>query len=148
MNLNDTPKADYEADFALWLEAQLMLLRERRFDKLDMENLLEELGGLLGRQYRELRHRLIIITSHLLKCEFQPQRKGRSWRSTLATQRIELEELFEQSPSLRRQVAAYAEKAYLPAVRLAAKEMGIDPSVLPGTSPYTESQLLDLDFEP
>jgi hypothetical protein len=32
----------YEEDFAAWLQAQADLLRERRFDELDIPNLVEE----------------------------------------------------------------------------------------------------------
>ena len=36
----------YEADFYVWAEEQAALLRARRFDALDLENLIEEVQGL------------------------------------------------------------------------------------------------------
>ena len=35
----------YERDFCLWLERQAELLRERRFDELDLANLVEDIEG-------------------------------------------------------------------------------------------------------
>ena len=35
---------DIEADYVLWLERQIEIIRERNFAQLDIENLLDELG--------------------------------------------------------------------------------------------------------
>jgi hypothetical protein len=36
----------YERDFCLWLEQQATLLREGRFDELDLANLIEEIEAM------------------------------------------------------------------------------------------------------
>ena len=148
MNLKDTPAADYEADFALWLESQLALLRTRQFDNLDVENLSEELGGILRSAHRELKRRLEIIMLHLLKCEFQVERKGARWIATLNHQRSAISLLIEESPSLDRNIAAYALQRYRHAVHSAASETSLAPSLFPPALPYSTAQLLDPDFIP
>jgi Domain of unknown function DUF29 len=42
------PKAEelYEQDFYVWTEVQAELLRQRQFETLDLENLIEEVEGL------------------------------------------------------------------------------------------------------
>jgi hypothetical protein len=45
----------YENEFALWAERQGALLRAKRFDELDLENLIEEVED-LSRRERDTRH--------------------------------------------------------------------------------------------
>jgi hypothetical protein len=72
----------YSRDFALWLRAQATLLRERKFDLLDVDNLAEEVEGMARKEHRELRNRLKVILTHLLKCKFQPDQAGHPARTT------------------------------------------------------------------
>lgn len=148
MKLNDAPGPLFGADYAVWMDHQLALLRQHRFSELDVEHLLEELGGTLRSQHHELRHRLKVILVHLLKCQFQPARKGHSWCSTLDEQRESISEVLKESPSLRRLVAEYAESMYPSAVRRASGETGLSIKTFPGESPYTAEELLDPDFIP
>jgi len=148
MDRPDRAGPKYDDDFVLWLEHQLGLLRERQCEQLDIDNLLEELEGMVRSEKRELRHRLEVLIMHLLKCEYQPHRKSAGWRSTLCTQRFEIENLFDDSPSLRRLVREYAEKVYPKAVHQAVEQTHLPRSVFPASNPYTESQLLDVDFVP
>lgn len=46
--------SDYEQDFMLWLESQLDLLRARKFEQLDLENIIEELDSMGRNDKREL----------------------------------------------------------------------------------------------
>ncbi|MET0855330.1 MAG: DUF29 domain-containing protein [Telluria sp.] len=141
-------RVEYEQDLVLWYQHQIALLRERRFDELDVENLIEELRGAMSKERRELASRLKVLLMHLLKCQFQHSRISGSWLGTLTTQRDEIEKLLESSPSLRPSLMQVAEKAYPIAVRLAVHETGLPESVFPVSNPYSAGQLLDLDFVP
>jgi Domain of unknown function DUF29 len=44
--LADDRQSLYERDFCLWLEQQAALLREGRFDELDVANLVEEIESM------------------------------------------------------------------------------------------------------
>ena len=139
---------DYEADFVLWLERQSDALRLRRFDQLDIVNLAAEIDSIVGSEKREVMSRLELIIRHLLKCQYQPMRKSKSWRRTLTEQRHALERVCEDSPSLVPTLPAMAEKEYQRALRYVARETGIARNFFPKALPYTLQQLLDEDFLP
>jgi hypothetical protein len=139
---------DYEQDLALWYARQAELLRERRFDQLDLDNLIEELDAAVGTLRRELGSRLEVLLIHLLKCEFQRQRVSRSWLSTLDEQRSQIEKLLEENPSLRPSAMLVAEKVYPVAVRRASTQTGVPRSTFPPANPYSKDQLFDFDFVP
>ena len=132
----------YEADFVAWAEAQAEALRAGRIADLDLEHLAEEVQGLADRDRRELRSRLRVLVMHLLKWQHQPDRRSRSWDVTIDIQRAELDDLFESSPSLRREVPDALAKVYPRAVRRAAKETGLPPTTFPADCPYTPDQIL------
>jgi hypothetical protein len=140
--------ADYERDLVLWYEHQIGLLRERRFEQLDVEHLIEELHSAMSKERRELASRLEVLLMHLLKCQFQHQRISRSWLGTLDVQRTEIARLLEDSPSLVNAVIHMANKAYPLAVRHATRETRLPKTVFPAANPYSKDQLLDLDFVP
>jgi predicted DNA-binding ribbon-helix-helix protein len=138
--------AEYEQDLVLWYEGQIALLRERRLDKLDIDNLIEELRAAMIKERRELASRLRILLMHLLKCQLQPHRVSGNWLGTLVEQRNEIDNLLEDSPSLRATVMQVADKVYPAAVRLAANETRLPISAFPSSNPYSTQQLLDYDF--
>lgn len=140
--------ADYEQDLVLWYQDQIALLAERRFDELDVENLIEELRAAMVKERRELASRLRILLMHLLKCQFQHHRISGSWLGTLTEQRSEIETLLADSPSLRTTVMQVADKVYPVAARLAAHETRLAISVFPKSNPYSKDELLDYDFVP
>jgi hypothetical protein len=94
----------YDSDFCTWAEEQAQLLRERRFDLIDVENIAEEIESLSRHDHRELRSRLEVLLTHLLKWQYQPQRRGSSWCDTIVNQRREIELVLEDSPSLLKKV--------------------------------------------
>ena len=138
----------YEEDLVAWMESQIELLRGRKFGQLDLENLLEELDGMVRHERRELRSRLELVMLHLLKHQFQSSRRRRSWLSTLHEQRREIAAVLEDSPSLRRLVDGYLEASYAHVAKRAALETGLARSDFPASCPYTLEQLLDDDFLP
>src|SRR5262249_30995992 len=142
----------YQRDFYAWSQAQARALRERRLDQLDLENLSEEVEDLANSLRRELFNRLRVILVHLLKCQYQPERRSPSWESTLLEQRLQVGDLLEQSPSLKREVPELAAKAYKTAPRYAALQMRLDkkdiPRIFPARCPWTADQIFDLDFVP
>ena len=142
------PETDYETDLYAWTQHQAALLRARRADAIDWDNLAEEIESLGNRDWRELDSRIVVIVQHLLKWQFQPELRGASWRKTLRTQRREIEKLVKQSPSLRRQVSDMVSDAYRHARQNAVDETGLRPGAFPPTCPYTPEQVLDSEFVP
>jgi hypothetical protein len=140
------PAAGYEEDFVLWLQHQIGLMREHRVEQLDLDNLLEELEGMVRRDRRELRSRIELIIMHLLKCEYQPRLKSGSWLGTLYGQ--PLAKLLDESPSLARLVDQFAREQYEAGACRAAHETRLACSTFPPALPYSREQLLDRNFVP
>ena len=140
--------ADYNVDFAAWVERQVALLRVDKFTELDRENLLEELDELGSNLHHELRTRMIVLLAHLLKCRYQPQRKCRSWLSTISEQRDQIALRLERSPSLRRYIERYTDAAYPAAVARASVETRLPKSTFPTALPFSQQEVLDIDFIP
>src|SRR5579863_1659056 len=138
----------YDEDFAVWTAETACLLRAGRFDEVDVEHVAEEIEDMGKRDKRELHSRLTALILHLLKWKWQPERQTRGWQSTLLTQRTELDQLFEDSPSLRRAVAAAAAKVYPAVLRSAALETGLSATDLPSKCPFSPDQILDREFLP
>lgn len=68
----------YETDFYAWTQEQADLLHSHQWSKLDLPNLIEEIESLGKQQRQELRHRLSVLLGHLLKWQYQPERRSRS----------------------------------------------------------------------
>ncbi|HEY9608608.1 MAG TPA: DUF29 domain-containing protein [Allocoleopsis sp.] len=89
----------YETDFYAWTQGQAELLRNHHWSKLDLPNLIEEIESLGKQQRAELRNPLSILMGHLLKWEYQPTKRSRSWLNTIRVQRMDTLELSDISSS-------------------------------------------------
>ena len=97
------PSTLYDRDLNLWLDEAIAKLKAGDFQNLDVDNLIEELEGLAGRDRREIDSRLITLIEHILKrCYVDMPDCFGGWQNTIATQRNELALILEQSPSLKR----------------------------------------------
>jgi hypothetical protein len=136
----------YKLDFHAWCVRTAELLREGKTTEADIDHLREEIESLAGRDEREVISRMKRILQHLLKLQYQPGKRTRSWQATLANQRGELAALLEQSPSLTGVAERGVGKAYKLARRLAAIETGLPAEVLPQECEYSLQQILDPDL--
>jgi hypothetical protein len=131
----------YEVDETAWLETMAGLIAERRFEELDYENLAEFLSSMAIRDRREVLSRLTVLLAHLLKWEYEPKKRTRSWISTIVTQRDDLESILE-SATLLNHARDVLPKAYKKAVRRASAETSLAESVFPATCPGTLEEVL------
>ena len=138
----------YERDFYGWSQEQAALLRAGRLTELDTPNLLEEIEEMGRNAENELLSRLEVLFIHLLKWRFQPARRGRSWRLSIAEQRRKIARRLERSPSLKHKLPGILVDAYGDAVLGAERETGLDASVFPAESPWTFEQIMDAAFLP
>lgn len=138
----------YERDFYLWVEEQGRLLRQGAFERLDVGNLVEEIGDLGTGEKKVIKSNLVVALLHLLKHQFQPRRRSRSWRASILEHRQRLRDDLHISPSLRGHAQLVFEEAYTDARALAATETGLAARTFPAASPYTLDQTLDPDFLP
>jgi hypothetical protein len=138
----------YDLDFFEWTRAQAELLRRGCFESADIPHIAEELADMGERDRREVRSYLRRLITHLMKWQFQPDRRTASWGASIADSRAELEGIFEQSPSLRRFAAESFGQAYPRARRQASFETGLPQTVFPPECPYSFDELMDDDFLP
>jgi hypothetical protein len=140
----------YEEDFPLWAERQAALLRARRFDELDLENLIEEVEDLSRRERRSVESYVDAIIEHLLKIAFSPaERPRRGWLVTIDKQRAKLGR--ELTTTLRNHLEAELPALYAglrrPVLRQLEKDR-VESNPLPPACPYTLDQILDPDWFP
>ena len=138
----------YEQDFYGWTQEQSVLLRQGKLTQLDIENLTEEIESLGRQERRELLNRLVVLLHHLLKWQFQPANRSRSWEATIKIQRLDVAKLLEQNPSLRPYVSEAIAEAYLRAIVEVYGETGIAIDNLPAACPYSFEQIGDSAFFP
>lgn len=116
-------KALYEQDLQLWFEEIIAKLRAQKLDELDIDHLIEEIEGLAGRDRREVRSRLKVLLTHLLKRIYiDSTYDNRGWENIIRQQRDELQVLLEQSPSLEQYFAEVFDDAWQYALRSTREE--------------------------
>lgn len=139
---------DYETDLYAWALHHAELLRQGRFAELDVEHLIEELESMGKNNQRELVSCLKILLAHLLKWQYQPTYRGRSWQRSIDEQRIQIKDLLIANSSLTSQLVLAITNAYPDAVKLAMKETKIPQTHFPQKCSYSIEQLFDEEFYP
>jgi len=131
----------YERDETAWLEAMAALAASGQYTEMDFQHLSEYLADMAKRDRREVFSRLVVLLTHLLKGEHQPERRSGSWRGTMREQRRELRQLLE-SGVLRRHAEAVVADTYAEARRQAADETELPLGVFPVENPWSLDELL------
>lgn len=92
----------YEQDILLWVEDTVAKLKAGDFQNLDLINLIEEVESLGLSQKKELLSRLVTLLEHILKRMYVDiPNDYNGWERTIRNQRVELELLLKQVPSLK-----------------------------------------------
>jgi hypothetical protein len=144
----EVEKPLYERDFCLWVEEQVRLLKERRLEQLDLVNLIDEIQDLSIHEKKAVKSNLIVVLKHLLKYQYQPRRRSRSWLSSILEHRRRLRDDLATSPSLRPYAREQFEESYQDGRRQALIETGLAEDAVPRAPVYTLEQSLDPDFLP
>ena len=138
----------YEQEYDQWLEETVKILKNRQLDQLDYDNLIEEIEAMGRSEKHSLESNLIVVLMHLLKYKYQPQKRSRSWLSSIFEHRRRLIKAFKTSPSLKRYYQEVFDECYKYAVKQASIETGLPLNIFPNTSPFTTEETLDFDFLP
>ena len=116
----------HDQDFLLWTEEQATALRRAADSNLplDWENLAEEIESSGASQRAELNSQVRRVLRHLFKLEASLAVDPRAgWRATVRDARVEIEDLLETSPSLRREIDAVSKRQSTTAAKLAAHDL-------------------------
>lgn len=141
--MNKTP---YDHDFYAWTQEQAALLRAGRLSEVDLAHLAEEIEDMGKSEKRTLESRLEVLLMHLLKWQFQPVLRSRSWELTIKDQRRRLDRHLRENPSLRSRLAEIVADVYPSSAILAERETGLDG--FPDVCPFTIEQLFDDSYFP
>jgi hypothetical protein len=152
----------YEKDFYLWVMENLKLLKNKEFELVDWENLLEEIEYMARKELRSVISLMAVIMEHLYKWENYKESvyMGSGWKKSILNARKELIDLFDEMPSLKRiaQEKESLNKAWRRAVNslivwfdedenknLAKKYFGRPPTEedFPKECPYTFEQVME-----
>jgi len=94
----------YGKDFYLWVQENLKLLRNKEYDLVDWENLLEEIEDMGQRHFESMIGYMAVIMEHLYKWEnFKHSLDmGHGWIDSVYTARERLVRIFKNHPSLKK----------------------------------------------
>jgi len=130
----------YKDDIVVWAAEQARLIRARQFDQLDIEHIADEIEDVGKSEKRELLSRVAVLLAHLIKWEYQPGFRSRSWQLTITEQRKQILRQLRETPSLKSLITdnEWIETAWSDAVILAIKETGLEsfPEICPWTLDY------------
>ena len=103
----------YETDYNQWVNETVQQLRERKFDGVDWDNLIEEIEDMGKSQKRALESFLTRLLEHLLKLSYwqsEKERNSNHWKSEIVNFRYQIHKRLKESPSLRPELESiYAE---------------------------------------
>jgi len=138
----------YETDFYGWIQRQVDALKTGNLEALDVDNLIEEVEDMGRSEKRELDRQLEVLLMHLLKWQYQPHFRGRSWQFTVMEQRTRISYHLADNPSLKNRIPETYERTYALAVMDAVKETGLDKTAFPAQCPWTFEEVMDEGFWP
>jgi hypothetical protein len=129
----------YQSDFSLWVEQTVQLLREQRWQEINVERLIQEVDDLGKSERRAIASQLTRLLLHLLKWHYQPQRRSDSWLDSITDARTQIQLTLEDSPSLRNYPSEVLNSSYQRARQQAAKQTNLP------LSQFSEACLYELE---
>ena len=132
----------YDKDLTVWAKDTAQLLRERCWDAIDWEHLIEEVEDLGKSERSAIASQMERIMVHLLKWQYQPQRRSDSWLDSMNDGRSQIRRKLEDSPSLRSYPLQILEKEYTRARREAARQTHLEINLFPEFCPYLIEQVM------
>ncbi|WP_257291510.1 DUF29 domain-containing protein [Endozoicomonas sp. ONNA1] len=147
----------YDSDYYSWAYQQAQLIREGKFNKLDIENLIEEIEDMGRSQYRALKSALRELQLHLLKWQMQSakvddlhdmERWYISWLDSIAKQRRRVVEELDENPGLKNKLDEILTTAYQQACKAAATDMKCRIKDFPTECPWTFEQIMTDNWLP
>ena len=136
----------YDQDYYLWIDKTVEQLHHNQLQEIDLENLIDELETMGRSEKRSVKSNLTVLLMHLLKYKYQPNKRSRSWRSTIVEHRRRLLIVFEDSPSLRGYGQEIFAECYQDARQDGATETQLKISVFPDECPFNLEVVLRVDY--
>jgi hypothetical protein len=138
----------YDTDLVAWACEQADLARRGSVNALDLAHIAEELEGMVRAEHRALASQMERLMAHLLKWQYQPKRRSKSWLRSIDDSRRQIDRLLADSPSLTSELPQVVIAEWPAAIRWAHRETGISRRAFPADCPWTEAELRNPDFLP
>lgn len=138
----------YETDYLQWIETTVEKLQNGDYVNVDWENLIEEIEDMGRSERRALKSNLIVVLVHLLKWQFQPERRSGSWEGSIVEHRRRIREAIDDSPSLQSYLESIFFECYSQVVKQAKAETQLPLEIFPGQCPYELAEVLNDEFLP
>jgi hypothetical protein len=119
----------YDKDYNEWIQETLKQIKAKNFEKVDWNNLIEEIESLGKSERRALLSLFTQLLEHLLKMSYwdaEKERNYRHWASEVVNFRAQIESRLEDSPSLRRELPIFYERAHSTAIKSVSKLFTLD----------------------
>jgi hypothetical protein len=136
----------HDGDFYSWTLAQAAALRDGAWHELDLANLAEEIEALGRGEFNQLMGAYRVILIHMLKWDHQPERRSRSWATSIRTQRIDVDDVLADNPGLSSRRDQAVARAYRRARIQAGTETGLSERTFPTSCPYTLDEIMNRSF--
>ncbi|MGO9008214.1 MAG: DUF29 domain-containing protein [Beijerinckiaceae bacterium] len=138
----------YETDFYSWTRQQANLIRSGKVELADLPNIAEEIETLGRSERAALESAYRLISMHLLKLMFQPEKMSRSWLPTILRERLNAARLLKNNPGLKPSRTELFLSAYEDARKEAAVETGLALGTFPPKPPFELDQAESETFLP
>lgn len=135
----------YETDFYSWAFTQADLLKHKKIESLDIQNLVEEIESLGSERERALESFLRNLFTHLLKDQYQPLMKTNSWEITIKRSINDARKTIKKNPGLKSKLKDIVKEAYEDATYEAALQTGMQKSIFPEDCPWNIEDILKED---
>ena len=135
----------YDTDFVKWSDRTAQLLKEHRFEELELEPLIDEVKSLGRSQRSQLKNRYTILLEHLLCLdywilEYEREQNKRGWDLTVKEQTRRVKDLLTESPSLKPYLLKITDECYVEARENFLLKSGREydlANVVPLENPYS-----------
>jgi len=138
----------YDNDFYGWAQQQAQALRQRRFDALDMDNLIEEIESIGRGEIRLLENHLTVLFMDFLQWKFQPERRGQHLKADIMRERRKIAHHLKENESLNALLTDVLDDAYSCSIFMAARETGMPLETFPSRCPWTFEEIMHTDVWP
>ena len=136
----------YDTDYNQWVEQTAKQLRERKFECVDWDNLIEEIEDMGKSQRRAIESLLTRLLEHLLKLSYwegEKERSGNHWAAEIVNFRYQIHRRLKDSPSLKVKLESIYAEVFPVAVKSVSKLFS-----LPSDAHISLEQALDDDWFP
>ncbi|CCI28727.1 DUF29 domain-containing protein [Microcystis aeruginosa] len=139
----------YEREYDRWLSETIELLKNRQFDRVDYEHLIEELAALGRSEKTAVKSLSLQIIIQLLLYQFwttEREKNSNHWAAEIITFRVQLEYKLTTNLSKFLELELELENIYENARLIAEKKTGLKN--LPIICPYSLRQILEKQWFP